>query len=554
MFKLKKLALATSLLLGANSAQALTPWTDGAPDLIIYTSGGAAQDRAISLAVENALAEPGSLDTFNDLQGTTVGGRWQAFYFTGKTGLPGSLAGKKIVFEKRSYGAAGYGVVPLFANEGAGLALEHLKIDGLAQDKWVAGSTAKTWNASITSANATTYLTKTLSDGGFLGVDPDILLKPNTENYPEQVNELTTGAPEANWPTTLNKVPDGFTIIPTGGLVYGVGVTADLYKVLQAAQKRAGTLPATAEIGHYEAKDLPNLNRNFVASVLSGKIPSWEQVKIVDKTDGNQAKSLNHPDILADAGVSAPYKNVDNKTPVGVGRRNKGAAIGAVAYAKFLNYPGTANANKPASNTPAGDEDIAAPIVKSPGGVRATNNLLIDWNNGTNTSSLNPKISEADAASPKVWGLAVNGGDGNPGTSAAGVGGNNWRYVKIDGYAPTIENVAAGAYPHWAEGVVLYPTNRASDAAWADKKALLKAFADDLGSPTVAAAVKTTLPYGVSGIFATTKDPRNFTAEIPFNVNNLVVPLTHYCDVTGSTHTAIVPVLDDKATIEIELK
>ncbi len=550
MFKLNKTSLAISLLLATQTANALTPWSDGAPDLIIYTSGGAAQDRAILLAVENALAEPGSLDTFNDKQGTTIGGRWQSFYFRGKSGLPGSLAGKKIIFEKRSYGAAGYGVVPLFANDGAGLPLEHLKIDGLAQDKWEAGG-SKIWNAAITSSNATEYLTKVLSDAGFLGVDPDILLKPSTENYPEQVAELSTGAPEANWPLTINKVPDGFTIVPTGGLVYGIAVTADLYKVLQAAQKRAGTLPATAVIGHYEDKDLPNLNRNFVASILSGRIPSWEQVKIVDKSDGNQAKSLIHTDILADAGVAAPYKNVDNKTPVGVSRRNKGAAIGAVAYAKFLNYPGTANANKPASNTPAGDEDISAPIVKSPGGVRGTNNLLIDWNNGTNVSGLNPAIG---AQSPKVWGVAVNGGDGNPGANAAGEGGNPWRYVKIDGFAPTIENVAAGVYPHWAEGVVLYPTNRTADAQWAEKKALIKAFADDLGSPTVAAAVKTTLPYGVSGIFATTKDTRNFSAEIPFNPNNLVVPLTHYCETTGSTHTSIVPVLDDKTTIEIQLK
>lgn len=185
MFKLKKLAFATALLIGANSAQALTPWTDGAPDLIIYTSGGAAQDQAILRAVENALAAPGTLDVFNDKSGTTVGGRWQAFYFTGKSGLPGSLAGKKIIFEKRSYGAAGYGVVPLLANDGAGLPLEHLKIDGLPQDKWETGG-AKIWNATITSANAADYLTKVLSDGGFLGVDPDILLKPNTENYPEQ--------------------------------------------------------------------------------------------------------------------------------------------------------------------------------------------------------------------------------------------------------------------------------------------------------------------------------------------------------------------------------
>jgi hypothetical protein len=545
MKKSHKLALAVSMLCGAQSASALTPWTDGAPELIVYTSGGAAQDQAITRVVSTTLAAPGTLDTFSDVSGSgSIGGRWQSFYFTGNANLPGGLAGKKIVLEKRSYGAAGYGVVPLFANNGDGLPLEHLNIVGLGEAAWeVDGDPAnKKWKKTINQANAADYLTKVVSDGGFLGVDPDILLKPNTENYPEQVNEVITGAPEPDWPLDLNQVPDGFTLVSTGGLVYGVAVTEDLYKVLQAAQKRAGSLPASVTIGAYDANSLPNLNRNFLASILAGKIGSWEQVKIVDKTDGNAAKSLTDPDLLADAGVAAPPKNTDAKTPVGVGRRNKGAAIGAVAYAKFLNYPGTANANKPAANTPDGDEDIAAPIVKSPGGVNATNNLLKDWNNGANASGLNPGLQ-------KVWGIAVNSGDKDPGA-------NPWRYVKIDGYAPTIENVASGVYPHWAEGVVLYRTDKASDPQWADKKVLLKAFADDLGSPSVAKAVNSTLAFGISGIFATTKDPRNFTAEIPFNPDNPVVPLTHFCEATGSTHTGIVPVADDQATggLEIQLK
>lgn len=541
MTKSHKLALAVSLLCGAQAASALTPWVDGAPDLIVYTSGGAAQDQAITRVVSNTLAAPGSLDTFSDVSGSSIGGRWQAFYFTGNANLPGGLAGKKIIFEKRSYGAAGYGVVPLFANDGNGLALEHLNIVGLAESAWDVDGAAggKKWKKAISAANAATYLTKVVSDGGFLGVDPDILLKPNTENYPEQVNELTTGAPEPNWPLNLNQVPAGFTQVSTGGLVYGIAVTEELYKVLQAAQKRAGSLPASVTIGAYDANSLPNLNRNFVASILAGKISNWEQVKIVDK-DTQQAVSLT--DVAFDAGIAAPFKNGDGKTPVGVGRRNKGAAIGAVAYAKFLNYPGTANANKPADNTPDGDEANAVPIVKSPGGVNATNNLLKDWNNGANASGLNP-------GSQKIWGLAVNSGDKDAGV-------NPWRYVRIDGYAPTIENVAAGVYPHWAEGVVLYRTDKAGDAQWADKKALLKAFADDLGSPSVAKAVNTQLPFGLSGIFATTKDPRGFTASIPFNPDNPVVPLTHYCTATGSTQTGIVPVADDQASggLQIQLK
>jgi hypothetical protein len=303
-------------------------------------------------------------------------------------------------------------------------------------------------------------------------------------------------------------------------------------------------------IGAYDANSLPNLNRNFVASILAGKIGSWEQVKIVDKTAGDTAKSLTDPALLTDAGVAAPFQNADGKTPVGVGRRNNGAAIGAVAYAKFLNYPGTANANKPADNTPDGDEDIAAPIVKSPGGVNATLNLLKDWNNGANASGLNPPLNPADVnSSPKIWGIAVNSGDKDPGT-------NPWRYVKIDGYAPTIENVAAGVYPHWAEGVVLYRTDKPGDSQWADKKALLKAFADDLGSPNVAKAVNSTLAFGVSGIFATTKDPRGFTTQIPFSADNPVVPLTHFCTATNSTQTSIVPVADDQANggLQIQLK
>ncbi len=550
MNALKKLAVAVSLISGSQAGFALTPWTDGAPDLVIYTSGGPALDKAFEKIVTNTLADANSVDVFSDVASTgTIGGRWQSFYFTGKANLGSPLAGKKIILEKRTYGSGGYGVVPLVANDGNGLLLEHLKIESLPATAWDAdGATGKRWKKSLSGTNAATYLGKVVSDAGFLALDPVTLLKPATENYPEQVKELISGDFEPDWPQDLSKMPENFTVIGTGGYVYGVEVTEDLYRVLQAAQQKSGTLPSDITIGAYSDAAMPSLNRNFLASILAGKVANWEQIKIVDKLTGT-AVPLTDPSILAAAGVSAPPLNQDGITPVGVGRRNKGATSGAVAYARFLGYPGTARSYPPAANTANSEDKTAAPIVKSPTSLGATDFLLIDWQSGTNISTLNPTLT-------KVWGIAITGGDRDSGASAAGTGGKPWRYIKIDGSAPTIENVAAGNYPFWAEGTVLYPTDKPSDPQWSTKKALLKVFAEDMGSPSLAKTVNTQLTFGFSGIFATTKDPRGFKARVPFDPANPVVALTHNCVGTTTTSAAIVPVADDTATggLQLQLK
>ncbi len=554
-----KLGFAISLLLGSQVSHALTPWQDGVADITIYTSGGAAQDKAYGEIVKKTLAATGSVDVFDDVnpKSGNVGSRWTAYYFTGNETLGAGLAGKKILLEKRIYGAAGYGVVPLVAS----IPLEYLNISGAKATDWVANGTGA-WKAEISSANGSKYLAKHQSDGGFLGVDSNSLLKSGTENYPTPVNEVITGKPEPKWPTNLTSIPvkgKSFTSIPTGGLVYGVGVTQDLYKVLQVAQKRAGTLSSSAEVGKYAEKDLPNLNRNEVGSFLAGKIGNWEQIKIVDKTDGDKVKTLLDPSILTEAGVSAPYKESTSGghlTPVAVGRRNNGAAIGAVAYAKFLNYPGVANSIAPASATPnkPTDEDAALPIVKSPTGTSDTGNLLIDWQNGTNVTGYNNVVDGSGFA--KRWGIAINSADRNNAAKADGTaGGDPWRYIKIDGYAPTLENVAAGAYPLWAEGSILYRTTLASDKDWTSKTKLLKTLADNLGSPSVANIVNTTQPWGKTGIFATTADPRGFVNDVPFDTSNPVVPFTHLGS-DGTIHLETVPVADSNAKggLEFQLK
>lgn len=556
MKKITLLSLTITALLGSQSSYALTPWQDSTPDVVIYTSGGAAQDKAYGEVVKKTLASEGSLDIFDDVnpKNSNVGSRWTSYYFIGNDKLGAGLAGKKILLEKRIAGAAGYGVVPVVG----GLPIEHLNILGTKANDWTANGSGQ-WKAEISSSNGSKYLIKKVSDAGFLGVDPNSLLKPGTENYPTPVNEVITGKPEPKWLTNIKEVPKKggtqFVIIPTGGLVYGVGVTQDLYAVLQVAQKRAGILPSTAKVGGYGETDLPTLNRNVLGSFFAGKIGNWEQFKFVDKTDGNKVKTLLDADVLKEAGVAAPSKNSDKLTPVGVGRRNNGAAIGAVAYAKLLNYPGTANSIPPALPTPnkATDEDVSLPIVKSPTGTSDTGNLLKDWQSGTNVSGYNNVVDGSGNA--KRWGIAINSADRNNSVKADGTGGDGWRYIKVDGYAPTLENVAAGTYPLWAEGAFIYRTQNSSDKLWESKTKLLKALADDLGSPTVANLVNTTQAWGKTGIFATTADSRGFVNDVPFQDANPVVPFTHIGS-DGIVHLEIAPVASPAANggLELQLK
>jgi len=569
MKKLNTLAAAVALAAGSQGAQALTPWANGTPDLVVYTSGGAAQDKAYTQVINDVLAASGSVDTFSDVDPAdptqTLGARWTAYYFTGSSTLPSGLAGKKILLEKRIYGAAGYGLIPLLAGGAtySGLPIEHLLVAGTTAAQWVANGT-QSWKQTISSTNATTYLTHVVSDAGFSGVDPSILLKPGTINYPTPVKQISTGTLDGSsgsitWPTTLTAVPTtgnaAFTVLPTGGLVYGVAVTLDLYKVLQAAEKRAGKLPSTVTIGAYDEGSLPSLNSNVLASIISGNVGAWEQIKIVDTTAGNAVKTLLDPSILSDAGVSAPYvSQTTGKTPVAVGNRNNGAAVGAVAYAALLNYPSVANSFAPATAVPndSPDEDGSLPIVKQPNGTTDTGNLLKDWQNGTNLTGYNNVVSGSGFANR--WGIAINNASGNTKVTAAGTGGDPWRYIKIDGYAPTLENVASADYPLWAEGTFIFRTTKATDKQWANKVNLFKALANALGSPTVANEVNPTQAWGATGIFATTADPRNFTASIPFNSASPVVPLTHKNGTT--THADIVPVANPKSNggLALQLK
>lgn len=535
---LKPLA-AAALLAGASSAWALTPWADGAPPVAntIYLPGGSAQDAAFGRVIRDILAVPGSLDVFGDTTTTTstnFGGRWTAYYFRGSAAT-GSLAGQPIAIIKRALGAVGYGIIPTIASPP--IAIEQLDISTLAKPSASNATVfaepttspgtipnAGNYRVVVTSANAAALLPLKKPTAGFLTIDPQIMLKPGTKNYPVTVARVGSGTD--SFPANLSKVPGNFAQISTGGIVYGVGVNTDFYKVLQAAQKRAKQLPAATVIGDYQREAwIPTLPSNFIGSLIAGRIKHWDDVKIVDKKAGptlNKALPLTHPSLLADAGVALPKTNAKGKVPVAQINRPGGTALTSLAYARFLGYPLVKGGFAP----PAGPtldlfENTAAPIIKEPSNLANTALLLDDFNQGTNNSTYNASLS-------KRWGVGFLDGTRNPsgtvGVNPEEVGKQRWRFVRIDGYLPKIANVASGGYRYWSEGVLLYDKNTIDPGL----KTVLDALAKGFASPSVAATANAAIvhTWGQTGIFALTKNTA-YKASIPYKDSNPVVGYTY---------------------------
>ncbi len=522
--RIRKLAVAVALLSGASAAHALSP--ENTANLTVYISGGAAQDPAFDSFIE-ALALPGTFDVYYDnANASSPGSRYRAYFFTtNNTKIPGLSTGGtnvNVLIYKRSFGGAGYGVVPLLDPS---YQVKQLNIqNGNATPP--AGSETF-WRVRTSQAGD---LQDTTSDAGITGVNPELF---------SGVNKPTPASGDPAFPVVdVSKSSSVLTVVPAGGLTYGLAVTLDLYKVLQAAQKATGTLPSSTTIGDYQNEaSIPTLSRAFVGSLLAGRIKTWDDVRVVDErpiaTGANQGTDLGSlTDFADDAGVSAPDLE-GGKNLVAIGNRNSGAAIGAAFSAVFLNSPGTANAF--ASATEPGNP-TNGPIVRQAPGAGQQDSLLSDWQNGTNTSTFN-------SDSKHRWGVAEQSTDWN----ASGTIGVNptkgYRYVRIDGYAPTLQNVASGNYPLWSEQTIQW-RNSSNSGPSGDKLVVLQKIADDVGNPSAAAAVnqKIVSTYGPTGLFAVSTNPTITSISAQFDVSAPVVPYTHVNG--GVLSGSVAPVVD----------
>jgi hypothetical protein len=357
----------------------------------------------------------------------------------GKTGLVG-----KILVVKRDRGGSGVGVGPVQS----ATPISFLTVDStsctLAVTPGVNGApqivAPEGGSVAITGCTAT-YTTNALAEIGTSDIEPDKF--GFSLNIP-----IVDGSPQ---PFLAGVAFGGQSSL--AALVFNNPVTLALRNKLQEAQFDVSSVcnpanasyalasinPADVVVGRPVPTNaesvtcMPTLSRQEIDSLLTGRVAAWSQLL---RADGTAVPGLT-------GGVQ-------------ICRRVEGSGTQATINANISAYPCD-------PNRADGLTDVVAP--------RIANGTSVINNSGSGDVDNCLHNFNASANPYAIGNLSVEGR--NTGLN------RNWRFIKIDGVAPTLAAVHSGAYYNWAQQSIQY---RAGIAA--NKVAIFNALAGGLNNPT----------------------------------------------------------------------
>ena len=262
---------------------------------------------------------------------------------------------------------------------------------------------------------------------------------------------------------------DALTTFAQSQQVFGVPVTTELRNVLQQAQGLT--------VGADDEANMPSLSSNLVRSLFTGQVNSWYDV--VD---------ANGTDLMTLAGAAAPAQD-----SVALCIRASGSGARAQFMINFL-------------RTSCLDASVAPYLVE--GG---------DWpmlQTNSDAGDMGDCIADFGADDSLQWAIGYQSTDKNMDL------GDNYRFVKIDGAAPTQENVANDKYLDWVEQTLQYNT-AAYNAAPQAAKSVIDLIAEEAGQSAIVAGVnpKYIHPWGQGGYMA-----------IPTSIHGIQPPAFPYSD------------------------
>lgn len=483
-------AVAAALSMSWGTAEALEPTIS--PDIEIFMSGATAQDLNVRQLFDE-LCVAGTLDTYfdNSVQANPGSAHAALFCTLDSSKVPGlSVNNPKVLFHKRSAGGSAQGVNPV---------LDEQAIDAMVINN---GNCTKTPPETFYRCGISTQgdLIKKVSDAGVSDINPELFRGDNT--------------PDGSAPVNPNKVSQRMEVRSGGALVFNTPVTKSLRDALQRAQIDSGELEADCE-GQETERCMPSLSKHLVSSLFTGNLGKWSEIKVIAKNGGS-------------APLTDYAKGSITDDKVHLCRRVNGSGTQAQFNVKFLHDPCTDGALSPASTT----NPVNGPVVILNSGAGNVDVCLADFNDGANNSGQN-------AAGTKAWAIGVQSTERNAKLT------RNYRFVKIDGTAPTLENAFSGHYLDWAE--VTYQWRKpAYNGPTGDKLKVIEKIASDAGKPSIMAKNNAEFvhPFGRGGYLAVSTSGHTVPADAVFDPNNPVTPYTHAPGL--SLDNCRVPVVDGK--------
>jgi hypothetical protein len=427
--KIKFLTAAVSACILASQAMAVSITAKPVPDLQIVFSGATAVDNQFANYVLQT-CNAGSLDTYTNSNDSA-----SAFYCTVSAAKTGTVA-MDILFRKES-GGSSTGVVPI--SYGAAPAGQ---VAGLDMGTCVHQGNQE-WNCSNTTITVQSQI-------GISDVEPELFA------LPANIKPGATGP-----------IPAPMAVSPVNTQAFGIVVSPELRNALQAAQG--------LNVGSDEVADMPSLSSSIIANLFAGNIASWDQLK----NDAGMG-------IAAAAGQTNDSVNVCVRTP-GSGTQ---AQFNAFYMKNGCAYRGGGSLG-PAFMITATDSDAYSDLFLATENngfeVPSFFGFPIDapyvyWNKGSSDVGKCLTKITTHATTPR-WAIGVQSVEK---VDEGLVDRNRFKYIAIDGIAPTLENVAAGLYHNVASASIQWNTNIVAAGSVTENLALeFVALAQDVSAVSV---------------------------------------------------------------------
>ena len=236
-------------------------------------------------------------------------------------------------------------------------------------------------------------------------------VEPNLFSAPANFKDVDQNA---NW-----------DVYPVNVSTFGVVVTPELRNALQTAQGLTS--------GSDEVDDMPSLSSALIANIFAGNVTSWNLLK-----DGSQG-------IATAAG--------QGNDSVNLCIRKVGSGTQAQFNGFYLQNPCLGGGQKSFAADNTGPDAVSKgssatyPVPTDFLGFPLTGVAYSYWNDGS--SDMGRCMTRV--AQDNRWAIGFQSLEK---VKEADTSKNNFKYVRVDGIAPTLENVAAGLYRNWSAASV----------------------------------------------------------------------------------------------------
>ncbi|MES2821955.1 MAG: hypothetical protein V4732_00035 [Pseudomonadota bacterium] len=440
MKKLASLLVAASAALACSQSFALAPTVT--PELTVTLSGATAQDVGLLKLIEN-LCDAGTIDYFKE-NGTAKIENYNAYFCTiplTKLTMPigvvavGSLAARDanadskldVLVYKRGAGGSGEGPIGVCTDN---LALtSQVLVDATCTDSETAASPLqvagdKHWRCPSRAPRQ--------SDGGLTDLE-----------YQK-----------------LNSACAGKAVVaqPIWGTIFNTPVSLNFRNALQCAQGLT--------VGAEDEANMPNLPKSVIASAFNGGLASWDRLQAKDAAGNYTTLALAVASKVA-AGQCPGYDTAlfpipstlagATQTRVRACRRVVSSGTNTQFRVKMLNALCTTEAqDQLLDNTGTSDAVTNTNANWQAVGGNNTIPAIIETSGSGNMASCLSAFADSTTPANQRWAIGIQSLENNVGRA------DRYRFIKIDGAAPTVKNVLEHKYADWVESqwIWLNPAGR----------------------------------------------------------------------------------------------